>query len=359
MKRKVVFSTIFALNIIVALVIIIYGNNIISTSINTDALKMYENSSVKISVNEVYSTYVAMYIIQIVLSIFSIIYILKGNILRRKGLFAILLFILALNNMDLNIYTKLFALIDIIFGFVLLMLERKNEEDFPIKRKLPYLEIMPLKKYQKVCMWILIFTYLLLMILPISKFLQGFNKNIILGIEIAIYVLLSLFVIMIFKDKLIRDFKHLFKNFYDYLVPSMKIFGIFILLYFISSYIIHFGISMPLPKNEETLGKLNIFFILFGGCIYAPIVEENIFRNSFHYIFKNKILFLVISSVLFGLLHTYEESSIFSVILQAIPYSLIGLFMAYNYTKTNNIAHTMMWHAMWNLVTTLITFFVR
>ena len=361
MKRKIFFSIVFILNILISFYVIFNVNNVAGNYIanSKDTLNMYNEVGIEISEESFYSTINALYITQMIVSVLSLIYIFKENILRKKALFAIILFIFALNNFDLNIVTVIVGLIDLFYGFALLIIERKTEDDFPIKRKLPLLDVVELKKYQKICMYILMLLYFILFILPTGDVVSSLDSNTRLIINIALYVILSLFTIFIFKDKLKRDFKHLFKNFYDYLVPSFKIFFITIIAYFVASYVLHFIVGMPLPKNEESIEQLNIFLVLFAGCIYAPLVEENIFRNSLHYVIKNNTLFVIISALAFGLLHTFDEANIAYIILQAVPYSIIGLFMSYNYAKTNNIAHTMMWHFGWNLITTLITASIR
>ena len=65
--------------------------------------------------------------------------------------------------------------------------------------------------------------------------------------------------------------------------------------------------------------------------ITSSFVEELVFRYTLRTVFKNKIVFIVVSSVIFGLLH--------GIGVATLLYVLIGVFLAVIYLKTDeNIA---------------------
>ncbi|MBR1884652.1 MAG: CPBP family intramembrane metalloprotease [Clostridia bacterium] len=355
MNRRIFFSIVFLLNILFGIWCIFGADNLVEEKINEipeSILSSYDEESMELSIDDLKMSFYITIAFQVLLSLFGIIYTNKSNILKRKLFFIIILFIFALNLSDFNL---ILCIIDIVSAFVLIMMERKTEDDYPVKRKLPELEVFQHSKREKIIMAIFAGIYFLVFLLPLDFMKDSLSKNALIWTEIGIYSAFTICVIVIFRKKLLRDFKDITKNFLNYFIPALKILLLVLIVNFIASYIIHFIFYVPLPKNEEEIEKMGTLFILFGACIYAPIVEENIFRNILHVFVKNKKVFIILSSIIFGLLHTYDEGSLPLALVQAIPYSILGFFFAYNYAKTNNIAHTMLWHFTWNFIATIMT----
>ena len=74
-------------------------------------------------------------------------------------------------------------------------------------------------------------------------------------------------------------------------------------------------------------------------------------------IIKNNSLFIIASALVFGLLHTMHEPMLFNMIIMGIPYAAMGGFLAYMYTKTNNITTNISCHGIYNLVGAVFTLF--
>ena len=100
------------------------------------------------------------------------------------------------------------------------------------------------------------------------------------------------------------------------------------------------------------------WFIVPAAIIWAPIVEELIFRGSLRRFIKNNKIFIVISAVVFGLLHTIVEATLTNVLFMAIPYMVIGGFFAYLYAKTENICTNIFSHAFFNTIATIFMSFL-
>lgn len=92
------------------------------------------------------------------------------------------------------------------------------------------------------------------------------------------------------------------------------------------------------------------WFVIPAAVLWAPIVEELIFRGSLRRFIKNEKLFMVISAVIFGLMHTMVEATLINVFVMAIPYMILGSFFAYVYVKTDNICNSILAHAFQNAV---------
>ncbi len=98
-------------------------------------------------------------------------------------------------------------------------------------------------------------------------------------------------------------------------------------------------------------------YMFFSSVIFAPAIEELLFRKSIKNIFKNKYLFIIISGILFGISHVTNFRDI-NELLFSIPYIIMGIDFAYIYHKTNNIFTTMTFHLGHNLILLIIRFII-
>ena len=73
-------------------------------------------------------------------------------------------------------------------------------------------------------------------------------------------------------------------------------------------------------KNSKILMTISI-------ALFAPFIEEMVFRYSFSTLIKNDTLFIIISSLVFGLLH--------GIGIVTILYVMLGALLALIYLKTN------------------------
>ena len=160
-----------------------------------------------------------------------------------------------------------------------------------------------------------------------------------------IAIMLLLYYNMFKKD--IPDMKKNHKKYYKEVFKYYLIaFGIMLISIGI---IILFKGSMA--TNEELIResfKISPFYIYFSGIIFAPIVEEVVFRGCIRKIVPNKYLFIIISGLVFGFVHVFDYVKTASDFFYLIPYSSLGMAFAYAYYKTNNILTSMGLHFMHN-----------
>ena len=83
-----------------------------------------------------------------------------------------------------------------------------------------------------------------------------------------------------------------------------------------------------------------------------PFTEEMIFRKSLRNCFNNKVLYILLSGLIFGSMHLLSASSIVELVF-LIPYSSLGCVFAYMYYKTDNIFVPMTFHMMHNTIIVL------
>lgn len=195
----------------------------------------------------------------------------------------------------------------------------------------------------------------LLFVIYFSDFIWGnfIPKNMGMLIEILFYLFLIVISYFIFRSELKRDVKLLISNFSSYVRFIGKSIGYMYIFYLLAALVSNF-ITGNNSVNQQNLNSLPLWFVVPAAVIYAPIVEELLFRGSIRRFVKNDILFIVISALSFGFLHTMQEATIFNMIINALPYSVLGGYFAYIYTKTNNLTSSMMCHCFHNAICSLM-----
>jgi membrane protease YdiL (CAAX protease family) len=110
-------------------------------------------------------------------------------------------------------------------------------------------------------------------------------------------------------------------------------------------------------KSSTLLELVEIFgankFLLFFTPLTAGIVEELIFRGylqpRMEIFLKKPYLAIIVSSLLFGLLH-YKYGTLFNMVG---PF-FIGAVFAYHYWKFRNIGMLIICHFLWDLIAIMI-----
>ena len=236
--------------------------------------------------------------------------------------------------------------------------KRVKPEDFP-----PEKEKMPVLKKETIDIAKIIKAIILLVIyfsqFAWSKMIpENGNVKIILGS--IFYLLMITLSIVFFKDLLksnIKAFKKHFKAYYQNLLPLVGKYYLIYLLVAIAAAILSNQIN---SVNQQKLMELPMWYLMPLAVIYAPIVEETIFRGCLRRLIKNDKIFIVVSALAFGLIHTISsESTIYNAIIMAFPYMAMGGFLAYLYVKTNNILCNMSFHCFHNTLATILSFLIR
>lgn len=213
-------------------------------------------------------------------------------------------------------------------------------------------------KIKEIIKFILIFLLYLLysdiIIIILTKL--GVNIKVLpnnLKIAIMFLINLSLMIMLfIFYSKSIKEnLKDLKLNFKSYIKDNFKYYVIGLLIMIISNIIISFFVEGN--STNETLIReyINIMpiYMIFSSCIYAPFTEEMVFRKSLRNCFNNKVLYILLSGLIFGSMHLLSASSLVELVF-LIPYSSLGCVFAYMYYKTNNIFVPMTFHMLHNTI---------
>lgn len=168
------------------------------------------------------------------------------------------------------------------------------------------------------------------------------------------YILISLYFTIIYKDELLNNIKKLNKK---SILTTLIYFIIGFLLMILANYIINY-IIIPNGISNNEQGNRNLLLnnkLLYGLLLslIIPYIEEIVFRLSFKKIINNNIIFIILSSTIFGLLHIISSTK-FIELLYFIPYFILGLTFSTIYTKTNNIFCSTISHILNNTITVLV-----
>lgn len=185
------------------------------------------------------------------------------------------------------------------------------------------------------------------------KEMTNFNKSIIL---IVSEFLLVVFIVLIYRKELKKEFVIYKNNFKKYFKFSLKYWALGLLIMGISNVIIQLIFKVT-PNNEANvqlvLKKLPLY-ITITSIFFAPILEELIFRKSFKKCFKNEIIFMFASGFLFGFMHVLSSTNILGF-LYIIPYGTFGVIFSYMYNKTETIFTSIFIHMMHNSILVILS----
>ena len=202
---------------------------------------------------------------------------------------------------------------------------------------------------------------LLLLVVYFSQLIWGsiIPRDIALLANIVFDVVLLTLTIYLFKTELINGFKDLKqqpKEYFHYLLQKYLIgMGIMIVVSTIAITIT----NNPVSVNQETLNSLPLWYILPASIIFAPIVEETVFRVCFRTFIKNDKIYIIISGLVFGYLHAMHEENLLNIIVMTLPYATLGSMFAYIYVKTNNPTGSMAVHAGHNTMASILSIMIR
>lgn len=352
MKKKVFFIISAILQIILSIVIILNADQIVQqqveqlTSASTSetlssTIKMLQNKGAQIAIVESVAI--------VILNIFVIITAIKNKILPRKGLMiacTVICFFLS-NHTLIN-------LLCVIGLIVLICSQRKNPEDFPPEKKpIPKIEYKKSTTKEKIGAIVLAVIYFsqfaLDRIMP-----ENLPTAAKIGIIVGYYVTTFLAAIICFRHKLKQDIILLKNNFGSYMRFVMPKYGLALLMLMVTNVICLRLTNQSTSVNQSHINSMPLWFTAPLAIIWAPIVEESVFRGILRRFIKNDIAFIIVSAILFGAIHTLSEATLLNAIIMTIPYATLGGFLAYMYAKSENITTNIFAHSLQNTIATVI-----
>ena len=192
-----------------------------------------------------------------------------------------------------------------------------------------------------------------------------FDKIVYSMVTELIYLLILFFI---YRKEYIKNFKDYIKNFKNYMPKYMEYWALAFSLMLISNFIIITLFPNSVATNQVAVNNLlkeAPFYMIVSAVIFAPFLEETIFRFSFRKMFKNDLIFIILSGLVFGGLHVIGSfNNLIDLIdlIYIIPYSIPGAVFAYTLVKSKNIFIPMSLHFFHNgimiFIQTVLLFFI-
>jgi membrane protease YdiL (CAAX protease family) len=349
MKTKIYLIITAILQIILSIQTILTSNVIVEGIIKSfkaypQNMQVYLSKAIELYENHGQFIINSISICCILLALIILIIAVLNKINKRKTLLilcATFSFLLAQNS--------LLVLLSIIT--IIVIAQIKEDKKTKEKKQIPKLERIDTTKKD------IIKAIILLLVYFSQEIWAGFlgnNTTINIIIVIVYYILLFVLAISFFIKPLKRDIKELFKNLGTYIKYIIPRFLLMYLIYFIVAIICTYLTKTTTTVNQEAIKEIPIAITAVLAIIWAPIVEETVFRGGIRRLIKNNALFIIVSALIFGLLHTTAEASVYKMILLSFPYAIMGGFFAYIYTKTNNITCNILCHTTHNTIAVLL-----
>lgn len=217
------------------------------------------------------------------------------------------------------------------------------------------------KKLNNVLKTFLIIASIFIIPSLISKLLSFIinSDNVRSLISNLLYLLL---LIGFFYKSFIEEFKIFKENYKNCIKTGLKYWILGLIGMIISNLIINIIIFKGnIAANEEIARGVMIEYPLYAiisAVIIAPFIEELIFRKSIRMVFDNKIVYAVVSGIIFGLMHAAVRIDSMLNLLYIIPYGSLGFAFALAYHKTKTIFTSIFLHMLHNAVTVALIFIV-
>ena len=225
-------------------------------------------------------------------------------------------------------------------------------------------KILPIIMFISLLFGMAIFPYI-----PMTLFKIPYeNFNITMKILYMFFCDLGFMIVMflIYKDKIIKDFKKYVKNFSTNFELSFKYYFIGVIIMIASNLIITLFFKEANAGNEEAVRSLidqAPLYMMFSVSLYAPFVEELIFRHNIKDCVmcygNNKFtrcIYVFISGFVFAALHILGQTTSILDYIYIIPYMSLGVAFALLYSKTDNIFSSISMHMLHNTVTVILYF---
>lgn len=235
---------------------------------------------------------------------------------------------------------------NIITGFICIIAIYKKNKEIKKEQEVPNLEEIKVKGLNKVIYASLfVFVFILSYTSIIVNFIKDWNIWIKL---ISVYLVQIVCLSLPFMKNLKRDIKAFWINKKQYFSQIIKTLSIIVLCYIPVALVLKLTIGEP--TNQTIIKDLPIAFTLVLSTIVAPFCEEIMFRGFLRKVFKNDKVFIIISALIFGIIHCLYREQNWLMYLHIVPYTIMGVGFAKIYAKTDNIFTNMSIHFIWNII---------
>jgi hypothetical protein len=131
---------------------------------------------------------------------------------------------------------------------------------------------------------------------------------------------------------------------------------------YLSTYLSNLlGIQMGEAANQQAIisatgSSLGILMVI-SAVFIGPVIEELVFRKALFGLIKKDSIALLVSTLVFGLIHVVSEPSITEALINGSSYFIMGFVFGYIYIKSDrNIMIPIVVHIINNAVSILFIF---
>ena len=222
--------------------------------------------------------------------------------------------------------------------------------------------------------WLPIIVFILLLVLmaylpiiPLKLFkidTNNFSKSMVILYSFICDLGYMIILFFVYKKDIIKDLKDLKNNFVKIFDQAFKHYVVGLILMIVTNFVIALVFSSANANNEEAIREyINLYplYMLFSVSIYAPFVEEILFRKAIYNSvlpYKQntftKYIYVILSGLIFASLHVVGLSDKLVDYIYIIPYLSLGVAFSLLYYKSKNIFSSIMMHSLHNTVTILL-----
>ena len=194
-----------------------------------------------------------------------------------------------------------------------------------------------------------ILIYLFFPVIFTMLFINDISNKLYMPLIFIGHIIILIYFYFVYKDIFINDFKT-FKRKYIKTIFLYWIIGFILMV--ISNFIINLIIPNGISNNEQAnidmlINNKLLYSIML--CFIIPFIEEVVFRIELKKKYKNKYIFVLLSSLIFALLHLLSNNNLIEL-LYFIPYFILGITFSLIYFKNDNIYSNILAHMLHNSV---------
>lgn len=201
-----------------------------------------------------------------------------------------------------------------------------------------------------------IFKYIPILIFKINLDTMSNTTSVLLS-TFSNFICFTILVLLYRKD-IINGIKDLKEKKNKPLLDGFNYWFIGLMIMVLSNTIISCFSPSGTATNEESIRLLlkSSWLATISISIFAPVIEELVWRQSLYDVFKNKTAYVIISGVVFGALHVLlNPITSFVDVLYLIPYCSMGIAFAYTQYKTKNVIVSITMHIIHNSLNVIST----
>lgn len=257
----------------------------------------------------------------------------------------------------LDISSTILLFVNVISGFLvectIYKYDKEKFEEINLKKidKLEYPKLKPIKSKYSFLYFVVLMGLLSLYYIDLP-FLDNIPYD---YVDLLFEGFLLIVSIVVYFKYLKRDINAFFKNIKVYIVKGYKTFIIGFLISTVVLFVLQNIIGQANNQTvlEEIFKQENVFIYFITTVIFAPIAEEIMNRGMIKRFISNDILYIIISGLIFGLLHVTGFNQPWYDYLWIIYYGSVGSTLAYLYAKSDNICLPIFFHMFVNFFSTI------